>query len=132
MSDSKNLKTKVKAWKDTFNPAGGKRKRVSAPQSDLVTRKLDNDLAAAEEEGKQEATSGEGDTPNGIEEAQKYAGTPEHFAHDWTSSDLTLAPEHKWFGEDASYSSHRSYPASCSDPSRREMYNSCLTSDLKD
>ena len=133
MSSLRKRTKSSEPWINTFNPSN-KLKRKEAPASNLVVRKLSAELEqAGEEDDMLEILKGQYECvePNqAIEKAREHVGTPEIFAHDWTSSDLTLAPEHKWFGEDASYQNHRSYPASCSDPKRRELYYSCLTSNI--
>lgn len=106
----------------------------TAPDSGVVVRKLDGDLASAEsnvamwDDATERLTNSAGDSGA---QSPTMPQSPMPFEHDWTSGSLTWAPNHERFATDSAYANHLSYPASCSNPARREMYYNCLTTDLK-
>ena len=105
-----------------------------APDSGVVARKLDGDLASTESNGAmwddatERLTNSAGDSGA---QSPTMPQSPMPFEHDWTNGSLTWAPNHERFATDSAYANHLSYPASCSNPARREMYYNCLTTDLK-
>ncbi len=131
MSDQKKKNLKPK-WPKRL----GTHEIRDIPLSKIVARKLDNDLASAEPQGTNEES--EDDTAARLTTSAKdtsapspVSATPLPFEHDWTSGSLTWAPSHERFATDSAYANHNSYPASCSNPARREMYYNCVTTDLK-
>jgi hypothetical protein len=132
MSDQKKKNLKPK-WPKRL----GTHEIRDIPPSKIVARKLDNDLASAEPEGTNEE-SDQDDTAERLtttaEETSApspVSSTPMPFEHDWTSGSLTWASIHERFGTDSAYANHLAYPASCSNPARREIYYNCLTTELK-